>query len=48
MGRNFLTKAKGFILLVHANQFAVGGPSVAAEVGAMSADHPEQSKEREM
>ena len=50
MGRKFLTKAKamGFSLVVHADQFAVGGSLVAAEVGAMSADHLEQSTEREM
>ncbi len=43
---DFLTKAKkmGFSITVHADQFTSGGSKVAAQVGAISADHLEASK----
>ncbi len=41
----FLLTAKnmGFKLIVHADQFSVGGSLLAAEMGALSADHLEKS-----
>lgn len=46
----FLEEAKGlgFDVTVHADQFKVGGSDVAAEVGAVSADHLELSGAREI
>ena len=46
----FLSRAKalGFAVTVHADQFSVGGSRVAAEVGALSADHLEQSEDEEL
>ncbi|MGV3540075.1 MAG: imidazolonepropionase [Rufibacter sp.] len=46
----FLEKAKalGFEVTVHADQFSTGGSRVAAEVGAISADHLEASAEHEI
>lgn len=43
--RPYLLRAKelGFSLTVHADQFSRGGSALAAEVGAISADHLEQS-----
>lgn len=43
--RHFLTSAKnlGLQTVVHADQFSVGGSLLAAEVGALSADHLEVS-----
>jgi imidazolonepropionase len=43
----YLLKAKemGFDLTVHADQFSTGGSKVAAETGAVSADHLEASDE---
>jgi imidazolonepropionase len=43
--RHYLLSAKkqGFSLTVHADQFSLGGSKLAAEVGAISADHLEQS-----
>jgi imidazolonepropionase len=43
--RNYLQKAKeiGFQLTAHADQFSRGGSSLAAELGAVSADHLEAS-----
>lgn len=48
-GKKFLKKAKemGFHLVVHADQFKRGGSKVAAQVGAVSADHLEQSTEKD-
>lgn len=48
-GIRYLSAAKhlGFALCVHADQFSTGGSRVAAEVGALSADHLEQSTEKE-
>ncbi len=45
LARHFLqgVKAQGFSLAVHADQFTSGGAIVAAEVGALSADHLEVS-----
>lgn len=42
-GRDYLLKAKklGFTLCVHADQFSCGGSALAAETGAISADHLE-------
>ena len=44
-GRNYLLKARdlGFDLVVHADQFTVGGSDLAVEMGAISADHLEAS-----
>ena len=44
------TKAKqmGFDITVHADQFTTGGSEVAVEVGAVSADHLEASKDKEI
>jgi imidazolonepropionase len=49
-GLAYLTKAKqmGFDITVHADQFTTGGSAVAAEVGAVSADHLEASGEHEI
>jgi imidazolonepropionase len=46
----YLNKAKqmGFDITVHADQFTTGGSAVAAEVGAVSADHLEVSKDKEI
>lgn len=46
----FLEKAKnlGFDITVHADQFTVGGSAVAVEIGAISADHLEASKDRDI
>ncbi len=47
---SFLTKAKemGFSITVHADQFTTGGSKVASEVGAISADHLEVTKEDDL
>lgn len=44
-GRHYLVEAKrlGFELCLHADQFSRGGALLAAQVGAISADHLEQS-----
>ena len=49
-GLFYLREAKklGFELTVHADQFSPGGSKVAVEVGAMSADHLEASKDEEI
>lgn len=46
----YLTAAKkmGFELTVHADQFSTSGTSVAAQVGALSADHLEASGDKEL
>ena len=46
----YFKKAKqmGFDITVHADQFTTGGSQVAVEFGAISADHLEASKEREI
>ena len=46
MGRAYLLRAKamGFALTVHADQFTRGSALLAAEMGALSADHLEQSE----
>jgi imidazolonepropionase len=46
----YLNKAKamGFDITVHADQFTIGGSAVAVEVGAVSADHLEASKDKEI
>jgi imidazolonepropionase len=41
-------KDKGFDIIVHADQFSVGGSRVAIEVGAISADHLEASTQKEI
>lgn len=41
-------KSRGFDLTVHADQFTAGGSKVAVEVGAVSADHLEASREEEI
>lgn len=41
-------KALGFDLTVHADQFSPGGSQVAAELGALSADHLEASGNKEV
>lgn len=47
---DFLTKAKemGFSITVHADQFTPGGSKIAAEVGAVSADHLEATEEKDL
>ncbi|MBB64506.1 MAG: imidazolonepropionase [Waddliaceae bacterium] len=47
--RPYLLKAKemGFKLTIHADQFSRGASLLAAEVGALSADHLEQSNEED-
>jgi imidazolonepropionase len=47
---SFLDKAKrlGFDVTVHADQFSTGGSAVAVEIGAVSADHLEASKDKEI
>jgi len=46
----FLQKAKemGFAVTVHADQFTTGGSELAVEVGAVSADHLEATKDRDI
>ncbi|MBX2841831.1 MAG: imidazolonepropionase [Flammeovirgaceae bacterium] len=46
---NYLSVAKqyGFSITVHADQFSTGGSEVAAQFGAISADHLEASGEKE-
>jgi imidazolonepropionase len=46
----FLQKVKelGFDITVHADQFTSGGSEVAVEVGAVSADHLEATKDRDI
>jgi imidazolonepropionase len=48
--RPYLEKAKemGFDITVHADQFTSGGSAVAVEVGAVSADHLEASKDKDI
>ncbi|EMS31418.1 Imidazolonepropionase [Mariniradius saccharolyticus AK6] len=48
--QNYFEKAKalGFDIVVHADQFHVGGSQVAMDFGAMSADHLEASTEKEI
>ncbi|MBF8964511.1 imidazolonepropionase [Pontibacter sp. FD36] len=41
-------KEMGFDLTVHADQFSTGGSRIAAEVGALSADHLEASGDEEI
>lgn len=50
LAKTFLHDAKrlGFAATVHADQFSVGGSQVAAEVKAVSADHLEQSTDKEL
>jgi len=47
---DYLLRAKemGFAVTVHADQFSTGGSRVAAEAGALSADHLEASGEEEI
>ncbi len=47
---DYLKNAKemGFQLVIHADQFTVGGSKIAAEVGAISADHLEVSGEDQL
>lgn len=49
-GRFYLKAARemGFSLAIHADQFALGGSRLAAEFGAVSADHLEASGEQEI
>lgn len=49
LAKRYLMQAKqlGFDLVVHADQFTVGGSQVACEVGAVSADHLECSSDAE-
>jgi imidazolonepropionase len=46
----YLTRAKqqGFDITVHADQFTAGGSAVAIKLGAVSADHLEASKEKDI
>lgn len=48
--RPYLEEAKrmGFALTLHADQFSSGGSSLAAELGALSADHLESSNEKDV
>ena len=46
-GYLFQAKGMGFVPVVHADQFVMGGSAVAARVGAISADHLERSTDRE-
>ncbi|MEM6803275.1 MAG: imidazolonepropionase [Bacteroidota bacterium] len=50
MSARFLRQAKSmsFDLTVHADQFTPGGTKVAVETGALSADHLEASREKEI
>jgi imidazolonepropionase len=41
-------KALGFAITVHADQFSLGGSKLAAQVGAVSADHLERSGDEEL
>ncbi len=43
----YQAKSMGFSVVVHADQFTVGGVTSAARIGAVSADHLERSTERE-
>lgn len=47
---SYLRQAKqmGFDLIVHADQFTTGGSKVAVELGAVSADHLEASRDAEI
>ena len=49
-GKDYVIKAKemGFDITIHADQFSVGGSTLAVECGAMSADHLEASTDREI
>lgn len=44
--RHYLTKAKekGFDLVIHGDQFSIGGSLLAGELGAVSVDHCEQTE----
>lgn len=48
--RTYLAEAKkmGFEITIHADQFHPGGSALAAELGAVSADHLEASAEKEI
>ena len=50
IARPYLQGAKqlGFELTIHADQFSVGGTALAAELGALSADHLEHSSDVEI
>ncbi|MEN7548221.1 imidazolonepropionase [Rapidithrix thailandica] len=50
ISREYLRQAKamGFQLTLHADQFSTGGSRLAAELGALSADHLEASGEEEV
>lgn len=50
LARSYLKQAKdlGFQLTVHADQFSLGGSQIAAEMGALSADHLEVSGPEEI
>lgn len=50
VSRPFLFRAKslGFDVVVHADQFGTGGSQLAAEMGALSADHLESTSEAEL
>lgn len=48
--KNYLSAAKelGFQIVIHADQFSVNGSKLAAEIGAISADHLEASTNLEL
>ncbi|WOK05229.1 imidazolonepropionase [Imperialibacter roseus] len=50
LSRKYLTQAKelGFHLTVHADQFSSGGSKLAADIGALSADHLEASTDTDI